>query len=90
MAVVEDAGFYWFHRIPHQYPSLYRFHKVHHEYSQSFSLATEATHPIDYILGILIPSAIPFVLLGSRAHCFMFFFWQVWKIFISTEGHSGY
>ena len=28
--------------------------------------------------------------MGSRAHCFMFFFWQVWKIFISTEGHSGY
>lgn len=30
------------------------------------------------------------MLLGSRVHCFMFFFWQVWKIYTSTESHSGY
>ncbi len=51
---------------------------------------TEFTHPIDYIIGILIPSAIPFIILGNKTHCFMFFSWQIWKIFISTEGHSGY
>ena len=87
---VEDAGFYWFHRISHSFPTLYRFHKIHHEYTETFSLTTEAIHPIDYVFGNLIPSAVPFILLGSRVHCFMFFFWQVWKMYISTESHGGY
>ena len=88
--VIEDTTFYWCHRISHEITWLYKYHKVHHEYTETFSLTTEATHPIDYIIGVLIPAALPFVLMGSQVHCFMFFFWQVWKIYISTEGHSGY
>lgn len=37
-----------------------------------------------------MPSALGFVFLGSRAHCFTFFFWIAWKVMISSEGHSGY
>lgn len=69
---------------------MYRFHKVHHEYTEIFSLATEYMHPVDYITGVLIPSAMPFIILGSRVHCFTFFFWQAWKMMVSTEGHCGY
>lgn len=28
--------------------------------------------------------------LGSRVHCFTYFFWLFWKIHIGTENHSGY
>jgi sterol desaturase/sphingolipid hydroxylase (fatty acid hydroxylase superfamily) len=31
-----------------------------------------------------------FVILGSNAHCFTFFYWICWKVLISTEGHAGY
>ena len=31
-----------------------------------------------------------FVILGSNAHCFTFFFCVSWKILMITEGHSGY
>jgi 4-alpha-methyl-delta7-sterol-4alpha-methyl oxidase len=30
------------------------------------------------------------MVLGGNAHCFMLIFWQVWKIFISSEGHCGF
>lgn len=29
-------------------------------------------------------------LLGSRVHCFTFFYWMCWKVLISSETHSGY
>ena len=90
IAFVEDAVFYWAHRFAHESKFMYKYHKIHHEYNEVFSLATEYFHPLDYVIGTLIPSATPFILLGGRAHCFMFFFWQVWKIFVSTEGHCGY
>ncbi len=87
---VEDFFFYWGHKLSHEIPFLYKYHKVHHENEELFSLAAEYTHPVDYVISILIPSAIPFILLGSQAHCFMLLFWQVWKIFISSEGHCGF
>ena len=84
VAFVEDAFFYWAHRFAHESKFMYKYHKIHHEFNEVFSLATEYFHPLDYIIGTLIPSAMPFIFLGGRAHCFMFFFWQVWKIFVST------
>ena len=88
--LVEDAVTYWYHRTAHESKFLYKYHKVHHEYNEVFTLTTEYFHPLDYTFGILIPSAIPFFILGSKAHCFMFLFWQMWKIFESTEAHCGY
>jgi hypothetical protein len=52
--MVEDAGFYWAHRLTHESQFLYKFHKIHHEYTETFSLATEYTHPVDYVIGILV------------------------------------
>jgi sterol desaturase/sphingolipid hydroxylase (fatty acid hydroxylase superfamily) len=37
-----------------------------------------------------IPSAMGFILLGSRVHCFTFFFWIWIKVNIGSENHSGY
>ena len=54
VAFVEDAFFYWAHRLAHSYQFLYKYHKIHHEYTEVFSLVTEYTHPIDYIVGILV------------------------------------
>lgn len=54
VSIVEDAGFYWAHRLSHEFKFLYKYHKIHHEYTEVFSLVTEYTHPIDYIIGILV------------------------------------
>ena len=53
--MIEDSLFYWAHRMVHVYPQLYRFHKVHHEYDKVYTFATEYFHPIDYVIGNLVP-----------------------------------
>ena len=37
-----------------------------------------------------MPSAIPFGILGEKAHCFTFFFYIVLKLMTSSESHSGF
>lgn len=37
-----------------------------------------------------MPSAIVFLILGNKVHCFTFFFWIVHKILFSGENHCGY
>lgn len=60
VSFVEDCFFYWNHRISHQFKFLYKFHKVHHQYTETFSLVTEFTHPVDYLFGILVISLFNF------------------------------
>ena len=51
---IEDFFFFWAHKLSHDIGFLYRFHKIHHEYEFVFSLAAEYTHPVDYVLGVLV------------------------------------
>lgn len=52
--VINDALFYWAHRLLH-HPKLYgRIHKQHHEFKQSIGIAAEYAHPGKLaVLGVL-------------------------------------
>ena len=62
--IVEDSVFYFAHRLLHT-PFLYRhIHSLHHEYKTTVGIAAEYTHPIEYLLGVIIPSVIGPLILG--------------------------
>ena len=60
----EDATFYWSHRFLHL-PFIYSYiHKMHHNFNQTVSIAAEYTHPIEFALGNMIPTAVGPAILG--------------------------
>ena len=66
--IVEDASFYWSHRTLHTPYFFSKIHKVHHEYYNSISIAAIYAHPLEYLFGNIVPTALGFTLLGSRTH----------------------
>ena len=86
--LVEDAIFYWCHRLFHL-PFFYKhFHKLHHRYYQPFGFATEYFHPIEYLFSSAIPTFIgPFLL---KSHVITFWIWLAIRLLEGIDGHSGY
>lgn len=73
--IIEDTGFYWMHRFLH-IPSVYKlYHKKHHEYNNSISISALYSHPVDYILSNVIPTAAGAILLDSRSHYATMIMW---------------
>lgn len=91
--IVEDFTFYWSHRTLHT-PFFYkRIHKLHHKYLHSIALASENAHPVEFLLGNLIPVVVGPTLLGlitGQFHTFSFWFWVWTRIGESADTHSGY
>lgn len=52
-------------------------------------LATNHTHPIDYV-GTALPFAIGVIILGERLHYLTFIMWGVWRISEGYDGHCNY
>jgi len=90
---VEDAGFYWVHRLLHTSWAYAKIHKKHHEYIAPFSLVGEIAHPAEFLFNFLLPMmAGPFIVGLYRGHIHIVSFW-VWMTFREmrgTEAHSGY
>jgi sterol desaturase/sphingolipid hydroxylase (fatty acid hydroxylase superfamily) len=88
--LVEDTGFYWAHRGLHSHPALYRgVHKLHHRWHHSLSIAAEATHPLEFVLGNSLP-VIAGPLLVGRVHGYTLLQWLAFRIWETCDGHSGY
>lgn len=86
--VVEDALFYWTHRTLHT-PALYpHVHKLHHRFTHSVSIAAEATHPVEFVVGNVLPFAAGPLLLGS--HLVTLWVWTAFRIGETVTNHSGY
>lgn len=88
--VVEDFMFYWSHRLLH-HPALYKhFHKKHHEFKvlTGCSMASEYTHPLESLLGNILPVMTgPYLL---KCHHFTTCAWLVLRMFKTCDAHSGY
>lgn len=86
--LIEDTMFYWGHRTLHQkwlYPHI---HKVHHEYHHPIALSSEHAHPVEFILGNLLPViAGPII---TKAHMFTIWCWILLRIAVSIDEHCGY
>lgn len=48
--VVGEFGFYWGHRLSHEWPLLWRFHIVHHSPEQVDWLTNTRGHPVDVLI----------------------------------------
>ncbi len=47
--IVGEIGFYWGHRLSHQWPLLWRFHAVHHSAEHMNFLVNTRAHPVDMV-----------------------------------------
>jgi len=56
--ICEDVTFHFVHRFMHWRVIYPYFHKVHHTYQTTIGIAAEYSHPVDFILGSLLPSSI--------------------------------
>ena len=88
--VIEDLLFYTSHRILHTKWMYQHVHKVHHEYVVTISLAAVYTHPIEFVLGNLVPLVAGPMILGTHMHISTVFTWFAGRTFSTLDGHSGY
>jgi sterol desaturase/sphingolipid hydroxylase (fatty acid hydroxylase superfamily) len=82
--------FYFTHRSLHMswiYPSI---HKIHHENQVTYCLAAIHTHPLEYIVGNILPLMIGPALLNVRMHRAAMFGWYAVRGLESIDAHSGY
>ncbi|HEX4180900.1 MAG TPA: sterol desaturase family protein [Caulobacteraceae bacterium] len=47
--VVGEVGFYWGHRLSHEWPPLWRFHVIHHSAEHIHFLVNTRAHPVDVV-----------------------------------------
>jgi sterol desaturase/sphingolipid hydroxylase (fatty acid hydroxylase superfamily) len=86
--LVEDAMFYWSHRLLH-IPFLFRrIHKIHHKYHHTIGVASECAHPVEYYIGNMLPFSTGPLLVG--AHSFTFWLWLFVRLGKTAEAHCGY
>ena len=82
--LIEDAMFYWFHRLMHT-PFLYKhFHKFHHNYHKPVAIAVEYFHPLESVVPIFTG---PILL---KCHVVTLWVWVVLRIWEGVDGHCGY
>lgn len=61
--VAGEIGFYWYHRLSHEIPLLWRFHSIHHSAAQIDFLVNTRAHPVDMVLA-RFSGLVPIYVLG--------------------------
>lgn len=90
MMVCEDFAFYHSHRLLH-HPKLYPYiHKLHHEFYDTISLSSEYAHPVEFVMGNLIPLGLGVTLLFGKAHLLSFLVFIALRLTETVESHGGY
>ncbi len=77
--IIADLGFYWVHRLFHQYPSLWRIHAIHHSIEEMDWLAAHRVHPIDQVLTRMATLAPVFFIGFSNEALVAFLFLYKWQ-----------
>lgn len=89
-AICEDATFHCSHRFLHQrwiYPYI---HKIHHKHQNSVCIASENAHPIEFMIGNVVPVLMGPLILGNKIHFFSTLTWITVRILESHDAHCGY
>ncbi|EDQ87352.1 uncharacterized protein MONBRDRAFT_27469 [Monosiga brevicollis MX1] len=85
--LLNDAVFYWAHRLLH-HPKLYaRFHKQHHEYKGPVGFAAEYAGTLEQFLSNQLPVVLGPLLVGM--HCSTWWLYLTWRLWRTYEIHSG-
>ena len=78
--VLAEFGHYWFHRLSHQHPWVWRLHAVHHSAPRLYWLNATRFHPLD-LLSLSACQSLPLVLLGFPPRTFF-----LYTVFASCYG----
>lgn len=65
-------------------------HKIHHEFKNPIAISAIHVHPIEFVIGNVLPQMVGAAILGSRMHLASFFgllFVRSWE---GIDGHCGY
>jgi sterol desaturase/sphingolipid hydroxylase (fatty acid hydroxylase superfamily) len=88
--LVEDFTFscaHWFLHRKWIYPYI---HKIHHTHVTPVGLAAEYAHPLEFLTGNLIPTALGPALLGKNVHLYTVLIWFIVRGGETLDGHCGY
>ncbi|XP_076048659.1 fatty acid hydroxylase domain-containing protein 2-like [Oratosquilla oratoria] len=86
--LVEEIGFYYFHRLFHHRLLYKHFHKMHHEWQSPMSVTAIYTHPVEHVLANLLPIFCGPLLMGS--HIATMWLWISLATLNTLNSHSGY
>lgn len=68
--LVTDFMFYFFHYALHMRPLYKYIHAIHHEYKIPYGIGAIYAHPLEFIVGNVVPISAPMILFQmSRLHC---------------------
>ena len=89
--LVEDFGFYLSHRLLHWKYIYPHIHKMHHTHKITVGIAGEYAHPLEYMLGNMLPTSVgPAVLGFNKCHLVTVIAWYIIRFTENLDGHSGY
>jgi len=86
----EDFFFYLSHRLMHTDYLFKKIHKTHHEFVNIIAFSTFYSHPIEFIIGDILPASIGPLLMGERMHLLTHLVYIVMLLHENHESHSGY
>jgi len=88
LALWEEFGFYYTHRLFH-HPLLYKhIHKQHHEWTSPMGLVSNYAHPIEHLVSNISPTMLGSLLVGP--HLFTLWLWILVAKVCTVRNHSGY
>lgn len=90
LIICEDFFFYWSHRFLH-IKQLYPYiHKIHHKFTNTIGISAENAHPIEFLLGNILPTQSGVLILGNKIHLYTNLLWIFIRVIKTTDAHSGY
>lgn len=78
--IIGDFGYYWWHRLAHETPFLWRFHATHHSVERLYWLNAARVHPIDNWIAFTVQTG-PLLLLGAGPELI-----ALYALFVAVHG----
>jgi sterol desaturase/sphingolipid hydroxylase (fatty acid hydroxylase superfamily) len=88
--LIEDALFYWSHRLLHTSFLFKHVHRKHHEFHNlaSYPIASEYTHPVESLLGNILPVMVGPIVTGQSFMTLQIWLWI--RMLKTSDAHCGY